>query len=177
LKPVFKLGLVAAGYVAAFLVASAVVAVRIANTSGPDAQASSGMYAFGDAYLFVATFGVLALVPTGAALYWLRPYRQFWVALSALGLGIAITGAAAGILFALGRHAEASSTLGAWASASVLRILFSPVLTPAFLVAALVTPYVGPRRVLFAATVVELAVVVYAGLVWFLPLFFDRATS
>ena len=42
---------VLAGYFVAFALASITVAVRIA-TSGPDAQASSGMYAFGDSLLF-----------------------------------------------------------------------------------------------------------------------------
>jgi len=43
MKPFLKVAVAAGGYVAAFLTASAVVAVRIANTSGPDAQAASGM--------------------------------------------------------------------------------------------------------------------------------------
>ena len=34
-----KVGIVAAGYIGAFLVASAVVAIRLANTRGADAQA------------------------------------------------------------------------------------------------------------------------------------------
>ena len=127
------------------------------------------MYAFGDSYLFIAVFGVLALVPTGAALHWLRPYRPFWVALSVFGLCVAVTGAAAAILFVLGRHAEARSVLAAWADFSVLRILLAPVLAPAFLVGAFFTPYRLPRIALLAATVVELAVLAYAGLVWFLP--------
>ena len=38
-----KVGIVVGGYVAAFLVASAAVGIRLANTSGPNAQASSGM--------------------------------------------------------------------------------------------------------------------------------------
>ena len=97
MKPIFKVALVAGGYVAAFLMASAVVAIRVANTSGPDAQAASGMYAFGDAFLFVAVFGVAALVPTGAALFFLRPYRRFWIVLSALGLAVAVTGIAAAV--------------------------------------------------------------------------------
>lgn len=41
-----KLGLVAAGYVAAFVVAAASVAMNVAWTAGPDRQASSGMYAW-----------------------------------------------------------------------------------------------------------------------------------
>lgn len=117
------------------------------------------MYAFGDSYLFIAVFGVLALVPTGAALYWLRPYHRFWVVLSVLGLSVAITGAAAATVFALGRHAEAPAMLATWAGFSVLRILLAPVLAPAFLVGAFFTPYRSPRIAFLAATVVELAVV------------------
>ena len=79
--------MVAGGYVAAFLIASAVVAVRVATTNTPEVeQASSGMYAAGDAFLFVAVFGVAALVPTGAALFFLRPYRLFWAMISLMGL-------------------------------------------------------------------------------------------
>src|SRR2546427_2875631 len=103
MKPFLKVGVVAIGYIAACLVASASVGIRLANTSGPAAQASSGMYAFGDALLFVAVFGVAALVPTGAALIFLRAYRPFWTVLSAFGLGVAVTGLTAAVLFAIRR--------------------------------------------------------------------------
>ncbi|HEY7643138.1 MAG TPA: hypothetical protein VH814_25645 [Steroidobacteraceae bacterium] len=169
-----KIGLVAAGYIGGLLIAAAVVAIRVANTSGPEAQASSGMYAFGDAVLFVAVFGVLALVPTGAALYWLRPYQRFWTVVSVLGLGVAITGAAAATLFLVGRSAESPSSLAAWAAFSVLRILLAPVLTPVYLVGAFFTPYRTPRIVLLAAAAVEASVVAFAALVWFLPLLLQR---
>jgi len=170
---VSRIGFVAAGYVGAFLAASAAVAIRVANTSGPDAQASSGMYAFGDSYLFITVFGLLALVPTGAALYFLRPYRRVWIVLSAFGLCMAITGVAAAALFAMGRDAVAPSALAAWADFSVLRILLAPILAPAFLVVAFFTPDRSPRVALFVATVMELAVVAFAGLVWFAPLYFS----
>ncbi len=68
MKPFPKVGLVAAGCIVSFLLASAAVAIRVANTSGPDAQAASGMYAGGDAMLFVAVFGFAGLVPTAGAL-------------------------------------------------------------------------------------------------------------
>jgi hypothetical protein len=97
MKPFLKGSVVTGGYIAAFLVASAAVAIRVASTSGPDAQASSGMYAFGDALVFVAVFGLSALVPTGAALFFLRPYRHFWTVLSALGLAVAVTGVTAAV--------------------------------------------------------------------------------
>ena len=66
-----KLGLVIGGYVAACLVASGAVYVNGLFTQNAAAQASAGMFAFGDFILFVGIFGVLALFPTGLALYFL----------------------------------------------------------------------------------------------------------
>lgn len=168
---ILKVAGVAGGYIAAFLVAAAAVAIRVASTSGPDAQASSGMYAFGDAVLFAAVFGVCALVPTGAALFFLRPYRRFWTVLAALGLAVAVTGIAAAILYAVGRHATASP-LATWAGLSVLRILVAPLLALGFLVCTIFSPHRLPRFALLAGTMVEAAVSVYGGFVWFVPLFF-----
>jgi len=70
-----KVGLVIGGYVAACLIASGVVYVWELFTQGSIAQASSGMYAFGDLMLFIGVFGVLALIPTGLAVYFLS--RKF----------------------------------------------------------------------------------------------------
>jgi hypothetical protein len=173
-KPLLKLGVIAGGYVGAFLIASAAVAIRVLNTRGPDAQASSGMYAFGDAFVFLAVFGTVALVPTGAALFLLRPYRHFWTMLSAGGLGLAVTGLAAAVLFAMGRHAVAPSPLATWAGLSVLRILVAPLFALAFLVCSVFAPYRVPRLAFLAVTATEAAVSVYGGLVWFVPLFFPR---
>ena len=66
-----KVGLVAGGYLAACLIASGVVYVWELFSQGAVAQASSGMYAFGDLLLFIGVFGVLALIPTGLAVYFL----------------------------------------------------------------------------------------------------------
>ena len=66
-----KFGLVLGGYVAACLIAGGVVYVYQLFTNNAAAQASAGMYAFGDLILFVGIFGVLALFPTGLALYFL----------------------------------------------------------------------------------------------------------
>ena len=161
MKSSLKVTLVAGGYVAAFLAASAAVAIRMA-TSGPEAQAAGGMYAFGDSIVFVAVFGVLALLPTGAALYFLRSYRQFWTVLSRLCLAVAVTGLAAVILYVAGRHASPSH-LPMWAGLSVLRILVAPLLALTFLVCALFTPHRPPRIVFLAATAIEAALTAYAG--------------
>jgi len=66
-----KLGLVIGGYVTACLVASGAVYVNQLFTQDAASQASAGMYAFGDVILFIGVFGVLALIPTGLALYFL----------------------------------------------------------------------------------------------------------
>lgn len=169
-----KVGAVVGGYVAAFLVASAAVSIRLANTSGPDAQAASGMYAAGDAFLFAGVFGVAALVPTGAALFFLRPYRRFWTVLSAFSLGVAVTGLAAVVLFAIGRYVAAPSPIATWAALSVLRILVAPLLALTCLVCTVLSPYRVPRLALLAATAIEVAVSAYGGFVWFVPLLLHR---
>jgi hypothetical protein len=172
MHPFAKFALVAGGYVLAFLVASAAVGVRIAATSGPVAQASSGMYAFGDSILFVAVFGVLALVPTGAALFFLRSYPRFWKAIAKLGLAVAVTGVAAAILFSVGRHAGHSRP-GILAQVSVLGIIIAPLLALAFLVCALFAPERFSRSAFLTAMLMEAAVSVYGGIIWFAPLLFS----
>src|SRR5882724_11785698 len=90
-----KVASVLGGYVVAFLIASAGVAIYVAATNGADRQTYGAMYDFGDSLLFLAVFGVAAVVPGGAALFFLRPYRGFWRALSVAALVIATTAVAA----------------------------------------------------------------------------------
>jgi hypothetical protein len=116
-----KIGLVGIGYVGAFLVASAIVASYVASTSGPDRQNYGAMFAFGDDVLFLAVFGVASVPPTGAALFFLRPYRSFWRALSIAALAIAATGLAAFIDYLAARTAEAGSVLHVLSGLAVLR--------------------------------------------------------
>ena len=70
-----KFGLVLGGYVAACLIAGGAVYVNQLFTDNAASQASAGMSAFGDFILIVGVFGVLALFPTGLALYFL--FRKF----------------------------------------------------------------------------------------------------
>lgn len=169
MKTPAKIGLVAVGYVAAILVATAAVAIRTALTPAAVEQASSGMYAFGDSLLFIGVFSVVALIPTGMALFFLRPYRRFWQIVSGLALAVAVTGVAAAVIFQTGRHAVTPSTLTVWIDSSVLRILMAPPLALTFFVCTLFSPYRSPRLALAAATAMEVAVSAYAVIVWFLP--------
>ena len=163
-----KFGVVAAGYVAAFVIASEALAVRIANTSGPDAQASAGMYAFGDGCLFLAVFGAVALVPTGMAFLFLRPYRLFWTVLSIGGLILATTGLAATAVYVVAAHfAPRASPLECCAALAVLRMLPAPLLAASFLLAGLIAPFRKARWGLLAAAGAESAVAGYAWLHWF----------
>jgi hypothetical protein len=172
-KTFHKVALVGGGYIVCFLLASAAAAIRVADTNASASQAASGMYGFGDTISFVAVFGVSALVPTGAALFFLRPYSSFWKMFSVLSLGLAITGVAAAILFAIGRH-EAGSRLATWAELSVLRLLISPLLALTFLMCAFFSPRGFSRRALLTATAIESTVSLSVGVFWFIHVVLHR---
>ena len=157
-----RIGLVVGGYVAAFSVASVLVYIRQLHTSGPDAQASAGMYAWGDFVLFMTAFTVMALIPTGFALYFLRPYEKFWVALSIAALAIAITGPVGACLSALTRNSPLRNS--PWVIAGefgFLRAMGAPLLVMAFLTCAVFAPSRRPRWALLLATGLECAASAY----------------
>jgi hypothetical protein len=76
MKPAIKVAIVAGGYLLAFVLAYAAVALHTAlvNESGP--PASDGMSAFGDLVLFVVVLGTVSLLPTGAALFFLLSKKK-----------------------------------------------------------------------------------------------------
>src|SRR3989442_7961392 len=133
MRPLIKVGLVGAGYIGAFALASAVVTAYVAATSGPDRQNYGAMLAFGDDLLFLAVFGVAAVVPTGAALFFLRPYRSFWGVLSVTALVVAATAVAAFFDYLTSQGSGAHSVANAWSALAVLRILIAPLFALAFL--------------------------------------------
>ena len=152
-----KVALVVAGYVVAVLVAAGVVAVYVSLTDGPDRQASSGMYAFGDSLLFLAVFGVVGAVPTGAGLFYLRPCRRFWPVLAVAALVIAATGALALVDY-LATGTDRSLLPAVWSAFGVLRILVAPLLALGFGLATVFAPSRSPRLALLAAALTEVAV-------------------
>jgi hypothetical protein len=164
-----KVGLVAIGYAGAVLVASAIVAIYVASTSGPDRQTYGVMYDFGDTLLFLAVFGVAAVPPTGAVLFFLRSYRPFWRALSVAALAIAATGLAAFVGYLAAQTVDAGSSLRSWSAVAVLRILVAPLFALAFFLSGLFAPNRSGRIALFVATVIEAAVFAYVALIWFHP--------
>lgn len=155
---VWKAGLILLGYIAAFVIASAALALRLLTESGP--ETSGGMYAAGDTMLFLAAFTIAALPPTGVALYFLRANRTVWRTLAVVGFAIAMTGLAA-------IAASIAGGNGMWAGLSPLRILAAPVLMLAFFMSGLIAPNRFPRITFFVAACCEAAVSVWAGLLWF----------
>jgi hypothetical protein len=170
MRPLVKVGLVVAGYVTAVMVAVAVVAIYVAATSGPDRQVYSVMYGFGDDLLFLAAFGIAAVPATGAALFFLRPYRSFWLVLSVVALGIATTGLAALIGYVAPRTADARFILHAWSDLASLRILIAPFFALNFFLSGLFAPNRSSRIALLVAAVIEAGVFAYVAFIWFHPL-------
>ncbi|HZZ18784.1 MAG TPA: hypothetical protein VFE25_05420 [Opitutaceae bacterium] len=167
MKPLHKIALVVGGYVLSVLIAFAAVAAHVATTSGADRQSAGGMFAFGDSILFVLVFGICALVPTGAALFFMRPYGAFWKAISVVALAVAATSIAAGVLFAFGRHSP-SPTIVMLSGYSVLRVLLSPLLAMVFVVCAVLSPARGARIALAASSAIEAVVGIVGGLILYI---------
>ena len=155
-----------AGYVAALAVASLVVRVYIAATSGPDRQTYGGMYAFGDSLLFLGVAGVAAIPATGAALFFLRAHRGFWRILSIGGLATAATAILASGLFLATRSAAGHGALEWSAMLTPLRILAAPMLALFFLLAGLFAPTRAARICLASAAAIEAVAFVSVAYTW-----------
>jgi hypothetical protein len=168
-----KAGIVGGSYVAAILLAFCAVSIYINQTRGPDRDASAGMYAFGDALLFVAVFGVVSTIPTGLALVFLRQSWRFWVACSIVALVVASTSfAAVAIIVLESQKVALSASLNAWAMFAFPRIFVSPFLAASFGLSALIAPEARFRWYLFSAATIEGVSSIYGFFHWFAPLFF-----
>src|SRR5262245_19088693 len=87
-----KIGIVVAGYILACAAAFTATYINELTTRGTDAQASQGMFAFGQSMLFLLVFGALALIPTVLAFYFLRSSERFWNGFAVLCLAFSIVG-------------------------------------------------------------------------------------
>ena len=167
-----KVGMVLGGYALAILFAFCLVAIYISQTSGPERDASAGMYAFGDALLFIAVFGVVSIIPTGLALAFLRQGPTFWVVCCVVALLVASTSLVMVGLNVLEPMGALSTGLSIWAMLAFPRIFLSPLLAALFGLAALIAPAKRFRWYLFSAAGIEGIASVYGFFHWFAPLFF-----
>ncbi|MFN8376036.1 MAG: hypothetical protein U0694_24575 [Anaerolineae bacterium] len=157
------------GYVGAFVLAALVMSVYGAIFNSPNSQSSGGMAAFGDTILFLGIFGLAAVLPTMAALFFLRPYQRFWQILAVVALILTATGIATFIVFLLPQPLEAGSLLDTWAELSPLRILLAPPFALAFFLGAAFAPIRFSRIAFLCAGVIESAIFVCAVFIWFRP--------
>ena len=142
---------------------------RIGPTAETPAPRGARRHNVVRAPVFLAVFGVAAVPPTGAALFFLRPYRSFWRALSVAALTIAVTGLAAFIEYVAARTAAAGSILHVWSWLAVLRILAAPLFAVAFLLSGLFAPNRSYRIALLVSTLIEAVAFAYVALTWLRP--------
>ena len=152
---VVKVAIVLAGYVVAIEVANVTLLLYQLATQGPDAQASAGMYAFGDFTLYVTVFCLMALIPTGLGLWFLRSSGRFWNLMSKGVLAFAMTGPPAALVL---RFMSGFPLLSALA---FFRVFAAPLLYLGFMLCAFIARERADRRRLFVATLLELLVTLY----------------
>jgi hypothetical protein len=161
MKPIVKIGLVAAGYVAAFGVAAVGVVFQSMFMNNSATHASSGMSAFGDVLFSGAVFGLAAVIPTAAALFFLRPVPGFW----RLFTGLVIVGALSGLAALAGSVAAPFSAIAPFA---LMRILAAPFCTLYLLVSSVIAPNRVARIIALAGATLEVSVF----MLWLLLFFF-----
>ena len=156
------------GYLAALLVAVTVVAIYIKLTSGPEREASGGMFAFGDTLAFLAVFAVASVPATAAALYFLRSRAGVWMPLAMIALMfVAITLVA--LVVHLGSvHTDPQSPAPAWTPLATLWVLGAPLFGLGFVLAGLFAPIRRARTLLLVAAAAEILAFGVIPLAWLL---------
>lgn len=121
-----ELALILAAY--ALALGAGVLAVWWKNRGigEPDQQAMSGMFAFGDAVLFSAISGPLAIFPTVLLFRQLGPAPRWWRAHATVSLCAALTGALAALLLLAPPAAGTGGLLETLAVFAPLRVLAAP---------------------------------------------------
>jgi hypothetical protein len=164
-KPIAKVGVIAAGFCLAVVIATLAVRAYIAATSSVDRQGAGGMSAFGDSLVFLAVLGVASIPATGAALLILRSRPAFWRVLSVGSLIVACTALLA-LVLSVGSTWIAGTRLQVWGMAAPLRILAAPLLALFFLLSGLFAPGRPARLRLVGAAAIEIVAFVSVAVMW-----------
>lgn len=166
MRTLAKSGAVVLGYVAAWLIAEQVLALHRRLTAS-DSQGADGMYAFGDGLLFLGTFVLMALVPTGAVAYFLRTSRSFWSGLAIVALVLGATAPLAAVLLAASHWSVPGGWLAILSGLAVPRLMLSPLFSPFFCLCGALAPAAPSRKKLFMAGGLEALALGCIVLFWF----------
>ncbi|MEP7156091.1 MAG: hypothetical protein ABI905_09975 [Betaproteobacteria bacterium] len=157
LKTLAKTVVVLLGYMAAWWIADQVVGIHVAKTAA-DSKGADGMYAFADSILFLGVFGLIALVPTGAALYFLWQGKSPWTGVSNIALAIALTAPVAALVMIVTLWSDSTTVFvppDFLTSFAILRLMVSPLLLLVFLGCSAFVPASPPRKKFFMASGLE----------------------
>jgi hypothetical protein len=157
LRPAAKIGIVLGGLTIALIAALVAMGIRAhLNAADP----SQGMHAFGDMVLGMVVFTVLALLPIGLALFWLRPVARFWSVLATCATAYALTGP-----LALAASGPLRQGLGNWALFGDIRIGMMPLSALVLATCMLFAPSPRLRWILLGAALLD--GVLFTGVVFF----------
>jgi hypothetical protein len=161
-----KIGIVIAGYIAAFAVAWVGEDIYEGLTQAMRSQSSPGMVAEGDSMMFFFMFGAAALVPTGLALYFSRSSKKFWAFLSTAAILLALTGpfmemvnTGLKVFHFVDLPMRVIPTI--IYTVGLVRMFSAPLLVGIFLLAALTAPEAFSRKRMLIAMGIEAALCVY----------------
>ena len=152
-----KLGVVLGGYALAFLVSFAAVAVYDRRFTPADNQQMGGMIAGGEMIYGAGLFVLVALVPTGLALWFVRRHRPSWSVLTLGCLAFAITGLAA-VFSTLASRGTPAPQLVLLDLFGLVQMLGSPLWIAAFGLFALLAPARDLRIRMLAAVAIEIVI-------------------
>ena len=147
LRPAAKTGIVVGGFLTALAAAWATMNLRQTLNAADPVQ---GMQAFGDLILGVAVFSVLASIPVGLGLYWLRPVTWFWNILLIVAFTCSATGPAALLI-----SWPLRAALGNWALLGDVRFSLLPVTSLAWATCMLFAPVTRLRWMFLGAAVFD----------------------
>ena len=157
LRPAVKIGIVLVGFAVALVIAGVAMGIRAQlNAADP----SQGMQAFGDLVLGMVVFTVLALLPLGLGLYWLRSVTRFWTLLASAVAGYGLTGPLALLV-----SGPLRPSLGNWALFGDIRIGTMPLSALALATCGLFAPSRRLRMILLGAAFLDGAI--FAGVILF----------
>lgn len=163
-----KMGIVAGGYLLAAGAGMGAGALYDARMAAMPYDTSGGMYAAGESMAAFAAFFVVALLPTAAALWFLRGNHRFWQAVAVASFAFAGLGLIAALATMAARGTPGHPAAIALELYGLAQLLGVPLWTAAMVVFACLAPTRTARRLLVAAIGIELVIGACAAFHWFL---------